>query len=64
MIKSISILTICLIISLFSFGQNDYIDYHLKTYQARKLAYEQKLDSALILYKQALATIPLNTEMK
>lgn len=53
MIKSISILTICLIISLFSFGQNDYIDYHLKTYQARKLAYEQKLDSALILYKQA-----------
>lgn len=53
MIKSILILKICLVISLFSFGQNDYINYHLKTYQARKLAYEKKLDSALILYKQA-----------
>lgn len=57
MIKSISILTICLIISLFSFGQNDYINYHLKTYQARKLAYEQKLDSALLLYKQAFKLV-------
>ncbi len=57
MIKSISILTICLIICLFSFGQNDYINYHLKTYQARKLAYEQKLDSALLLYKQAFELV-------
>lgn len=57
MIKSILILIVCLIISLFSFGQNDYINYHLKSYQARKLAYEKKLDSALVLYKQAFELV-------
>ncbi|PIQ15186.1 MAG: hypothetical protein COW67_09795 [Flavobacteriales bacterium CG18_big_fil_WC_8_21_14_2_50_32_9] len=57
MIKSILILKVCLTISLFSFGQNDYINYHLKSFQARKLAYEQKLDSALVFYKQAFELV-------
>ncbi|PCI94491.1 MAG: hypothetical protein COB15_13930 [Flavobacteriales bacterium] len=53
MIKSSIFLILGLIFSLFSFGQNDYINYNLKSFQARKLNYENKLDSAVLLYQQA-----------
>lgn len=57
MIKSSIFLTLSLVLSLLSFGQNDYINYNLKSFQARKLTYEEKLDSALILYKQSFELV-------
>jgi hypothetical protein len=57
MIKSSFFLILGLIFSLFSFGQNDYINYNLKSFQARKLTYEKNLDSALILYKQSFELV-------
>lgn len=50
-------MVLILYFSLFSFGQNDYINYNLKSFQARKLTYEKKLDSALILYKQSFELV-------
>lgn len=42
---------------MFSQAQNDYINYHLDIYKARKFNYENKLDSALILYQRAFSLV-------
>ena len=51
-------ITLSILLSVqISFGQNDYINYSLKCFQARKLAYENKIDSALLLYNQAFKLV-------
>jgi hypothetical protein len=53
-----TILSLSLLICfLTSSSQNDYINYNLKVYEARKLAYENKLDNALDKYKEAFALV-------
>jgi len=52
-LKPLILLITTLTISVISFGQNDYIAYNLKVFQARKLNYDNKLDSAVLLYQQA-----------
>ena len=37
----------------FVTAQNDYKNYNLNCYAARKLAFHNQLDSAIIMYKQA-----------
>src|SRR5690606_21206420 len=55
-LKSLMKNTLTLILMLFCFianSQNDYINYYLNVYEARKLAYENKPDSALAKYREA-----------
>ena len=56
---NIKTILISLIILLYfaSYGQNDYVNYHLKCYHARKMKYEGKLDSAILDYKVAFKLV-------
>ena len=46
-----------LICTLTGSSQNDYINYNLKVYEARKLAYENKLNDAIQKYQEAFALV-------
>jgi hypothetical protein len=55
--KSLIIFVFLLSFNSDTFGQNDYINYHLKVYQARKFKFECKPDSAVLLFKEAFRLV-------